>query len=95
MGRADQAAIEAGISGLSLMERAGRAVAETAARLAKRRPILVLCGPGNNGGDGYVAARYLKNRGHTVRLAALGDPSKLTGDAATNFNRWQGDTETL
>lgn len=93
MGRADQAAIDAGISGLSLMERAGRAVAEATARLTKHRPILVLCGPGNNGGDGYVAARYLKNRGHTVRLAALGDPSKLTGDAAANFKRWQGDTE--
>lgn len=95
MGRADQAAIDLGISGLSLMERAGRVVADTAARLAKNRPILVLCGPGNNGGDGYVAARYLKNRGHTVRLAALGDPSKLTGDAAVNFERWHGDTETL
>ena len=95
MGCADQAAIDAGISGLSLMERAGRAVAEAAARVAKRRPILVLCGPGNNGGDGYVAARYLKNRGHTISLAALGDPSKLIGDAAANFKRWQGSTDTL
>lgn len=95
MGRADQAAIDAGITGLSLMERAGRAVADAAARIAGRRPILVLCGPGNNGGDGYVAARYLKNRGHKVRLAALGDPTKLSGDAATNFKRWQGETEAL
>ena len=95
MGRADQAAIDAGITGLSLMERAGRAVAEAAARIADGRPILVLCGPGNNGGDGYVAARYLRNRGHHVRLAALGDPKKLTGDAAANFKRWKGDTEPL
>lgn len=95
MGRADQAAIDAGISGLSLMEQAGRAVAEATARIAKRHPILVLCGPGNNGGDGYVAARYLRNRGHNVRLAALGHPSKLTGDAAVNFKRWQGNTDAL
>lgn len=95
MGRADQAAIDAGITGLSLMERAGRAVAEAAARIAGRRPILVLCGPGNNGGDGYVAARYLRNRGHNVRLAAMGDPEKLIGDAAANFKRWQGETESL
>lgn len=95
MARADHAAITAGISGLSLMERAGRAVAEVTARIAKWRPILVLCGPGNNGGDGYVAARYLRNRGHNVRLAALGDPSTLNGDAAANFERWQGDTEDL
>lgn len=95
MGRADQAAIDAGFTGLSLMERAGRAVAEAAARIAGRRPILVLCGPGNNGGDGFVAARYLRNRGPDVRLAALGDPTKLTGDAAANFKRWQGETEPL
>jgi hydroxyethylthiazole kinase-like uncharacterized protein yjeF len=95
MSRADQAAIDVGITGLSLMERAGRAVAEAAARIAGRRPILVLCGPGNNGGDGYVAARYLRNRGHTVRLAALGDPDKLNGDASANFKCWQGDTESL
>lgn len=95
MGRADQAAIDAGISGLSLMERAGRAVAEAAARIAGRRPILVLCGPGNNGGDGYVAARYLRNRGHDLRVVALGDPEKLVGDAAANFKRWRGDTESL
>jgi hydroxyethylthiazole kinase-like uncharacterized protein yjeF len=95
MGRADQAAIDAGITGLSLMERAGRAVAEAAARIAGRRPILVLCGPGNNGGDGYVAARYLRNRGYDVRLATLGDPAKLADDAAANFSRWPGNTEPL
>lgn len=95
MGRADQAAVDAGVTGLALMERAGREVADTAARLSDCRPVLVLCGPGNNGGDGYVAARYLRNRGHSVRLAALGDPKKLSGDAATNYRRWQGQTEEL
>lgn len=95
MGRADQAAVDAGVTSLALMERAGRAVADTAARLSDCRPVLVLCGPGNNGGDGYVAARYLRNRGHSVRLAALGDPKKLSGDAATNYRRWQGQTEEL
>lgn len=95
MGRADQSAIDAGISGLSLMEHAGRAVAEAAARTARRRPILVLCGPGNNGGDGYVAARYLRNRGHDVRLTTICDPSKLSGDALANFKRWQGSTDAL
>ncbi len=77
------------------MEHAGRAVAERAARLAGRRPIVVLCGPGNNGGDGYVAARYLKNRGHRVRIACLGDPNHLKGDALANFKRWTGTVEPL
>lgn len=95
MGRADQAAIHAGVTGVALMERAGRAVADTAARISDNRPIIVLCGPGNNGGDGYVAARYLRNRGHRIRLAALGNPEKLTGDAAANYHRWNGKTEEL
>lgn len=95
MGAADRAAIDGGISGLSLMERAGRAVAEHAARLARGRIIVVLCGPGNNGGDGYVAARYLINRGHRVRVAALGDPNSLRGDAHANFKRWTGTVEPL
>lgn len=95
MASADRAAIESGISALELMERAGRAVAEAAARIARERPILVLCGPGNNGGDGYVAARYLRSRGHNVRVSALGDPTMLSGDAAANFKRWQGKTESL
>ncbi|MGJ3258823.1 MAG: NAD(P)H-hydrate dehydratase [Rhodospirillales bacterium] len=95
MGAVDKAAIVGGTPGLSLMERAGRAVAERVARLAGKRPVVVLCGPGNNGGDGYVAARYLKNRGHRVRIACLGDPNALKGDALTNFKRWQGTVEPL
>ncbi|MEQ8321532.1 MAG: NAD(P)H-hydrate dehydratase [Rhodospirillales bacterium] len=95
MGAADRAAIASGVPGMTLMERAGRAVAERAQRLAGKRPIVVLCGPGNNGGDGYVAARYLKNRGYRVRIAALGDPQKLTGDALANYKRWQGTVEPM
>lgn len=99
MAAADQAATQAGVSGLTLMERAGRAVAMHAARLAGNKPIVVLCGPGNNGGDGYVAARYLKIRGHRVRVAALGDPAllpaNLKDDALTNFKRWTGPVEPL
>jgi len=92
---ADHAAISCGVIGLSLMEKAGRAVAERVQRIAGKRSIVVLCGPGNNGGDGYVAARYLKNRGYRVRIAALGDPNKLKGDALTNYRRWQGTVEPL
>lgn len=95
MGAADRAAIKAGVAGLSLMERAGRAVAERTQRIAGKRPIVVLCGPGNNGGDGYVAARYLKNRGYRVRISALGDPEKLSGDALANYRRWNGTVEPL
>ncbi len=90
MGRADTLTIESGTPGLDLMEIAGRAVADKTAAIAAGRPILCLCGPGNNGGDGYVAARYLRSRGHDVTVAALGDPEKLGGDAKTNYERWGG-----
>ena len=57
-----------------LMERAGRSLAEAALRFAGPMPALVLCGPGNNGGDGYVIARHLAERGSKVRVAALAEP---------------------
>jgi len=96
MTAADQGAVRSGVPSLRLMERAGRAVAMHAARLAgDRRPIVVLCGPGNNGGDGYVAARYLNTRGFRVRVAALGNPENLKGDALVNYRRWQGTVEPL
>jgi hydroxyethylthiazole kinase-like uncharacterized protein yjeF len=92
MYRADALAVDAGITSLSLMENAGRAVAEEIVRRFGSRSTLVLCGPGNNGGDGYVTARYLRQWGWPVRLARLGRPAK-TGDAAKMADRWQGPEE--
>ncbi len=83
MYEADRRAIAAGTRGALLMERAGRAVAEAAAKMrAGEGPIVVLAGPGANGGDGFAAARLLSEKNIPVRLALLGDRSALTGDAA-------------
>jgi ADP-dependent NAD(P)H-hydrate dehydratase / NAD(P)H-hydrate epimerase len=71
---AEQAAIDGGTPVEMLMERAGAALAEATVLFAGARPALVLCGPGNNGGDGYVAARHLQGQGIPVQVAALGDP---------------------
>ncbi len=87
-GRADELATKAGVPSLELMERAGTAVAHAATKLAGTRRIIIACGPGNNGGDGYVAARVIDDWGRDVTVAALGDPGKLSGDAAHNYKRW-------
>lgn len=91
----DDKAIEAGVSGIDLMERAGRAVAD--AILARAHPgnALVLCGHGNNGGDGFVIARHLRDRGWNVRIALLGDKSEITGDAVMMAGKWEADFEPL
>lgn len=90
---AEQAAIDGGAGVETLMERAGAALAEAAYRFAGPMPTLLLCGPGNNGGDGYVAARHLAERGVKVRIAALGDP---TSDAARwARSQWSGEIENL
>ena len=90
----EQAAIDSGeVTGLELMERAGRGVVEAIfeewPELAKTsHRAVVLCGPGNNGGDGFVVARLLKEWGWEVEVFLYGDPEKLPPDARVNYERW-------
>jgi len=90
MAKADALTIAAGTPGIDLMEAAGSAVAAAVIEAAPQGPIAVLCGPGNNGGDGFVAARILAAAGYPVRLALLGERQKLRGDAALAASRWTG-----
>ena len=91
MSKADRFAISAGTPGIQLMERAGRAVADEAARLTKSRGrIVILCGPGGNGGDGFIAGRLLATRGYAVELGLLGRRDALKGDPALAAARYQG-----
>jgi hydroxyethylthiazole kinase-like uncharacterized protein yjeF len=93
MRAAEQAAIESGTSVEQLMERAGAGLAEAVHRFAGPQPALVLAGPGNNGGDGYVAARHLAERGVQVRVAALAEPKSEAAKWARS--RWGGAVEAL
>jgi NAD(P)H-hydrate epimerase len=82
----DRLAIEEyGISGLVLMENAGRGTVDVLERLGIQGPVIILCGKGNNAGDGFVIARHLEIRGHAVKVLLLAPPAELTGDAAANF----------
>jgi NAD(P)H-hydrate epimerase len=94
MAAADRLAVTTGVPSLELMARAGEAVADTAGTMIGiGARILVLAGPGNNGGDGFVAARRLAEQGFRVRLALLGDRSALKGDAAAMAELWRGPLE--
>jgi NAD(P)H-hydrate epimerase len=76
---------EFGVPGVVLMENAGRGMAELLRALGVQGPVVVCCGKGNNGGDGFVIARHLDNAGVNVRVLLFADPDRLTGDAAVNY----------
>ena len=88
---ADRLAVAAGVSPAALMEAAGAQVAAEIRRRWTPRRVLVLCGPGNNGGDGFVVARHLTNTGWEVVVALLCDPADLSGDAAAMAQQWRGE----
>ena len=92
---ADRKTIDGGIPGDVLMENAGRTVFEEIIRHWSPRSVSVLCGPGNNGGDGFVIARLLRDEGWSVRLGLLGEIEHLGGDAAFHAQKWDGATERL
>jgi hydroxyethylthiazole kinase-like uncharacterized protein yjeF len=90
MGEADRRTIAGGVAGAKLMEEAGRGTARLIMERFPKRPlVVVLCGPGNNGGDGYVIARHLDAAGWRVRVGALVPIESLRGDAAVNARRWR------
>ncbi|WP_100635727.1 NAD(P)H-hydrate dehydratase [Marinomonas sp. ef1] len=95
MTEADRLTIAYGINAITLMENAGRPVADAIMNRWSLRPVLVLCGPGNNGGDGFVAARHLAEANWPVRVALLGTRDQLRGSAAHHASLWNGPVETL
>ena len=91
MAEADRLTIAAGTAGVTLMHAAARAVADAVQRYYPTGDVLVLCGPGNNGGDGFAAAQMLVDWGRTVRLALFGDRAKLKEDALYFAEAWTGE----
>jgi len=95
MNEADRLAMAAGAPGSLLMQKAGEAVVREIAHRWTPRPVSVLCGPGNNGGDGFVAAIALARSGWPVRVALLGSLQALRGDAQLYARRWTGGVESM
>ena len=95
MYRADSAAIESGTPSLTLMENAGKAITDAITARWQPCPVTVLCGPGNNGGDGFVVARLLANKGWPIKVALLGNIEALEGDVATNAKYWKNTVQAL
>ncbi len=95
MSRADAMTIASGTPGERLMAAAGGAIAREIGKRWRSAPCVVLCGPGNNGGDGFVIARHLRQAGWEVTVALLGPLAKLQGDAALNAKRWDGEVVPL
>jgi NAD(P)H-hydrate epimerase len=95
MGKADQAAVMAGVSAVDLMAAAGKAVVDAVVNRWSKRSVLVLCGPGNNGGDGFVVAQHLRLIGWPVRLAFLGSVDTFSTEAAYFCQAWQGEIDTF
>jgi len=95
MAEADRLTVASGIAGIELMENAGRPVAQTIQQRWTPRPVVVLCGPGSNGGDGFVAARRLAEADWPVRVALLVSLDQLRGDAAHHAALWRGPVEPL
>ena len=95
MAQADRLTVASGISGIALMENAGRPVALAITQRWAPRPVIVLCGPGSNGGDGFVAARRLAEADWPVRVALLVPRDQLRGEAAYHAALWRGPVEVL
>lgn len=95
MTQADRLAIEAGVSGVELMESAGSTVVREIKKRWPQCPVAVLCGPGNNGGDGFVVARQLAAAGWPVRVGLLGERDALKGDARYHADLWKSKVEPL
>lgn len=91
MAKADSLAIAGGVPSLDLMENAGQCVVDAIVERFARCPVVVLCGPGNNGGDGFVIARLLQSAGWSVTVALFGKRNALHGDAGVNAAAWSGD----
>ena len=95
MRAAETAAINAGVAAAALMEAAGKQTADIAMRAWSQRPAVVLCGPGNNGGDGFVVARILSEAGWPVKIALMGDRDALRGDALLMADLFDGEIEPM